>query len=270
LATVATLAALAWIGVARADQPSPGASSVDAPTITLQGDGQADTDLVRGYHGGGYHGGGHHGGYHGHYGGNRGYYGGYHNHGYYGGYKNYYGGYYRPYYANYYRPYFAGYSYYSSPYYANYYTPAYNNYYPSYYYPPAYSYCIGGTTQDYAAAPTPLNSQPYMPPVTSAAPGQGPPTAGLPGGTPKPYQYDGGPNSPVPMPQDTPEPQKGNGPLLPLKGYPVSITGSPQNSGYTFSAYGQPSAMTPATKTQFAFPAYGEKSKSSNFAVGGK
>src|SRR5438876_10885049 len=91
LATVATLAALAWVGVARADQPSPGASSVDAPTITLQGDGQADTDLVRGGHGGGHHGGGHHGGFH---------HGGFHH-----GFHHHHHGFHHHNFYSYYRPY---------------------------------------------------------------------------------------------------------------------------------------------------------------------
>jgi len=287
LAAVGALAALAWIGAARADEPTSGAASVDAPTITLQGDGQADTELVKGFHGGGFHGGGFHGGgFHGGYHG--GYHGGFHGGYHVGHYGHHHGGW-GGYYAGYYRPWYYGYSsyYYPSYSYASYYAPSYC-YTPYYsmpyaysYYPAAYSY-VGYTPATVAVTyatngtaantvPTvPLNQQYYMPPATSGPATNGSASFPGPGGTPI---YDGGPANLVPMPQDVPTPQKGVAAPQAPKGYPVSITGPVQNSGHTFPAFGETST-TPAPKTatpagNFAFPAYGEQSKTSNFASGG-
>jgi len=281
LTAVGALAALAWVGAVRADEPASGAASVDVPAITLQGDSEADTELVRGWHGG--HG-GYHGGFHG------GYRGGFHG-GYHGGYHGHYHSYYRPFYNSYYsyyRPYYNyGYSNYgySNYGYSNYgysYYPSYCSYsmpYVSYGYPASYSYAsyspyyspysyypINGNGVS-PAQTMPLADQAYvLPPANQVQPNGN----GAPNGK---YQYDGGPNSPVPVPQqDAPVPQKGVAPQ-PLKGYPVSITGPVQNSGLTFPAYGD-TAPTPAPKTaapasNFAFPAYGEQSKGSGFATGG-
>jgi len=283
LAAVGALAALAWVGAARADEPTSGAASVDAPTITLQGDGQANTELVKGFHGGGFHGGGFHGGFHGHH-------GGFHGHYHAGFYGHHHGGWGGGYYAGYYRPWSYGYGYasYYPSYYSSYYYPSY--YYPNYcyspysysYYPAAYSY-VGYTPATVAVTyamngtaantvPTvPLNQQQYyMPPATSGPATNGSASFPGPGGTPI---YDGGPAHPVPLPQDVPAPQNGAAAPQAPKGYPVSITGPVQNSGYTFPAFGETStAPAPKTATPaggFAFPAYGEQSKNSNFATGG-
>ncbi len=274
LATVGALTALAWAGAARADQPASVPASVDAPAITLQGDGQADTDLVRG---GGWHGGGgghwHGGGGHWHGGGGHWHGGGWHGGGWgwgagwrggWGGWYGGYGGWYRPYYASY------GYAY---PYYSYpVYSYPYYSYYPcTYTYAPyAYAYYPVAGTAD-VVPNTPLNQQQYYMPPADYPQGSAP--AQYQGQNGKSYQYDGGPGDPVPMPQQVPQPQKGAAPQQPLPGYPVSITGSIQNSGFTFPAYGQ-QAPAPASKTttpasNFAYPAYGAQAKTSNFATGG-
>src|ERR1043165_235017 len=79
-------AMLVQAGAGRADDVIRlGGGNVEATTQTLGFDGDVNTELMRGYHGG-HHGGYHHGGYHAGY-----HHGGYH-HGYhYGGYR--YGGY---------------------------------------------------------------------------------------------------------------------------------------------------------------------------------
>ena len=191
-----------------------------APTLTLGGaDADADTLEVRGWRGGyGY------GGYRG------GYYGGYRG-GYYGGYRGYYGGYARGYGWGGYYPRVSYYSYGYRPYY-------YSSYY-SYYQPYVYSYypnyCYG--ISDTQLTPSPkLNVQPVPPmetvPETQLKPTM-PPASG-------PYQYDGGPSNPVPMPQGT-RPGTNPRPTVPLEGRSVSLPSTTTTAKYTYPAYGQPS-----------------------------
>jgi hypothetical protein len=281
LAALAALALSAGTGRAQTAQPKS-VFDVDAPTMTLGFDGQSDTELARGFHGG-YRGGfgGYRGGY---YGGYRGYYGGYR--GYYGYGRGYYGGYYRPYYGyGYYRPY------YSYGYYRPYYGYGYGGYgygygYPSYYYAQPYYYggyygCSSNGSADLVQA-VPLNQLPSIPQVTSpnmpyAPNGNGNGNSNGNGGN---FNYDGGPNNPVPLPSTNPQTPQYNPPApqvnpqtpaIPTKGYLVSLPGSTSNSGYTYQAYGSqpttPRTTTPA-RTNFAFPAYGETQKSSSFASG--
>jgi len=275
---LAALALLAWAGLAQADQPkSVFDNGVDAPTITLQGDGDADTELVHGWRGGygggwrggygGYGGGwgvgyrGWGGGYGGYYGGYRGWggYGGGWGHGYYNRpYVNLSFGYYPRYYSSYhYRPWSYGYS--------SYYSPSYYGIgYSSYYYQPYYGgyYCINGTESDATVQATPLGQLPNVPSMPPADQQEQ-----------QPFQYDGGPNSPVPLPSDSTQPQKNNqpAPQAPLKGHLVSIPGSPQSSGFAFPAYGSeaqiPAAPAAPATSGFAFPAYGEQPQSSGFAT---
>jgi hypothetical protein len=281
LAALAILASLAWIGLARADQPVPVPPGVDAPTITLQGDGSAkgETELVHGFH----FGHGHYGGHYGHFGGYGGY-GGYYRP-YYGGYGGYgYSSYYKPYYyggysSYYYKPYYYGGYGYSSPYYggySSYYSSPY--YYGGYsYYSPYYSYgygyCISATAADLAVPAVPLGQSQSVAPVNPAPQGKAT-TPGQPVPQDKIFQYDGDP-VPVPQPKNgTPQKNTLPSPQLPVKGLLVSQPPQPQSSGYVFPAYGENTPAAPKTTTppsaEFAFPAYGEQPSSSNFATGGK
>jgi len=296
LASLAGVAALfAGAQVARADDVIrlKANAGVNAPAVTLGYDGKSDTELARyGYRGGygGFRGG--YGGYRGYghvgyYGGYRGgFYGGYR--GYYGGYRGGYGGYYRPFYANYYRPYYyGGYGGYG---YASYYSPYYyNSYYATpYYYSTPYYYdnyygCSNATnivtTVNTVTPSVYAYQQPYLPSVTpygstpqvygggynngyNGLPQQGisgyngnqlpvmPPVQQPNNGT---YPYDGGPNAPVQLPQQLPQQDSAPAKFAPQAPTTLRLV------------------STPAPKTQpasqFSFPAYGEDSRASGFAI---
>lgn len=251
LAGVAAIFAGTQVASASDVIPLKGSANVNTPTLTLGYDGQSETELAR-YARGGY-GGGYRGGYAGGYRG--GYYGGYRG-GYYGGYRGYYGGYSRPYYANYYRPYYYG-GYYQPYYYSSYYyspivvtTPYYYSS-PSYYSTPYYGSYYGASTtgsvvttqQPYPPSGTPYGvqpgvngyngNQPVMPPVQQGD------------GT---YPYDGGPVAPVPMPRQDANPAK-SAPQAPA----------------TLRLVNYPSQ--PVQQSQFSFPAYGEDTRASGFAI---
>jgi len=173
--------------------------STTAPTVNLKAtadDLAADTlDARYGY--GGYRGYGH-GGYRGFgYGGYRGFgYGGYRGYGY--GYRGF--GYGYRGYGYGYRGYYGGYRGYYRPYYSSYY-PSYSSY--SYY--PTYSYCypmasstivtpvqplvIQSTTSNYAQPAPSVMLPADEPSLLPSTPGNGT------------YPYNGGPRTPVPMPQ---------------------------------------------------------------------
>jgi len=286
LGAVAVLALWGWTGMARADEPGSAARDGGAKTFTLGFDGQADTDLVRGYRGGhvAHYGGGHYGGY------GRAYYGGY-GRGYYGGYGRSFYGYGRGFYGNYYRPYYGGFyagyrsyyrPYYYAGYYPQYYSSGYYSPYSSYYYAPSvyYStpyYCpisygveslapavINGSGAYYQGQPgyqgqPSYQGQPGANPVMPPAPaGNGSyPAQPDNGGT---YPYNGGPGNQVPQQQQLPPdaaPIKGV-PLktVPLEGKLVSLP--PKQATKTATA---------APATRFAYPAYGEQSRETSFAT---
>jgi hypothetical protein len=212
-----------------------GAASAD-DTVRLGGpsaqaaiQGGTDTELVHGRHG--YYGGGY----------GRGYYGG----GYYGR-GNYGGGYYG---ARYYSPYY--YSAYYRPYY---YTPTYS--YPQYYrpyYSVSYSYPIAGeavpppatTLQANFYLRTPTQQQ-YSAPMPMPSNGNGT------------FQYDGGPRSPIPLPNPAQETNPANGPrgIIPIDGRLVSLPA--EASGGT-SQVGTPLASRATSAPRAAYPAYGEE-----------
>lgn len=191
----------------------------------------------------------------------RGWYGGYRGFGY-GGYRGWggygysayrgwggygWGGYYRPYYS-YYRPYYPSVSF-NFGYYRPY-VPYYNYYYPPqiyYYGPSCYYYPIStdGASPNYTQAivkvePTRIYGQPNGGVVQVA-----PPAAPQNGS----YYYDGGPQTPVPLPKSGVEtkpvpapPQK----TIPLEGIPVSLP--------------------PKSPAKYVYPAYGEKPVQTSFA----
>jgi len=292
LAGVAALFAGAQVADAQAPKsdvfPLKADTGLGANTLTL-GTAAADTELTRGYHGGGFHGGyrggyyggyrgGYYGGYRGgFYGGYRGYYAGYR--GFYGGYRgNYggYGGYYRPYYAGYGGYGYGGYGYnYVTPYYYGGYGYPYSGCYNYGYSYPAYYYgCNTGVNvvstyafnQPYVSSVTPYGvsqgvvpygatqsgingyngSTPVMPPVQSGD------------GT---YPYDGGPSTTVPMPQQPAQQQ----PQPPQPLNPAPAKAAPAATLRLVSTTAQP-VQTQRT-SQFAFPAYGEDSRASGFAI---
>jgi len=279
LAGVAALFAGAQVASAGDVIPLKSSGSVNAPAITLGYDGNSETELARyargGFYGGGfrggfYGGGGYRGGFvafggyrGGFYGGYRGgYYGGYRGGyygGYYGGYRPYYANYYRPYYyGGYYQPYYYGTSYYSTPYYA-----------PSYYSAPCdYGYSstyLPVTQVGVVQQSTYSIQQPYLPSVTPygatynapyAVPQQG--ISGYNGNLPvmppvQPnngtYPYDGGPVVPVPMPKQD---------LNPAKSTPHA-----PNTLRLVNLSNQPAQQS----SQFSFPAYGEDTRASGFAI---
>lgn len=231
-----------WAGEARAGEDTMrlGGSEVDAATLKLGFDGNAETQLAHYYGGRGFGG----------YGYGRGFgfgfgYGGY-GRGY--GYRSYYGGYgYRPYYG-FYRPY-----YYYRPYYSGYYGyPAYYSY-PSYYYSaPVYygSYYYGcadnavhqpavtlgqSTTITQVPVGTPLGSVSASSPVVNSGSGT--------------YLYNGGPARQTPQPGVAPNPLPPNpAPLaeprpntIPREGRLVSLPVAPDlvNVRVNYPAYGQ-------------------------------
>jgi len=206
-----TSAARAGDDVIRLASPN---SSGDARTLGATADDLAADNLEANYRGGygyrgGYHGGyrgGYYGGYRGgYYGGYRGgYYGGYRG-AYYGGYRGYYGGYgYRPYYSSFYsRPYYGG-GYGYVPYYSSY---SYGySYYPSYpiYYGGYYCSDVGdagvysGSSQPSAVVrqPATYSVEPQPQPQPNPTP-----LPQMPRADDNTFPYDGGPKTPVPMPQ---------------------------------------------------------------------
>lgn len=223
---VAALACVALAGPARAgdDVVRLGLNS-SAPTITLEGkdtDRDADTIDARWGYWRGY---------------SRGYYSGYYSPRYYGGYYggySYYPRYYGGYSSYYYPRYYGGYSsYYYPRYYGYSYYPRYSyyggySYYPryygysSYYYPISVvddcnpgTYVLGGATVQ----------QPVQPPLNGSAPRDGT------------YQYDGGPDKPVPMPKVEPDSTRNVPKATVPEGRPVSLPSKP--SKYTYPAYGE-------------------------------
>jgi hypothetical protein len=240
------------------DQPIPASGiSAGVATMTLQIDENTeDAENVltwgrRGWGGYGYRGYGWGGGYRGYGwgGGYRGWgysaYRGWGGYGWGGGYRGWggygWGGYG---YRSYYQPY---YSYYGS------YVPYYNYYYPrTYYYGPSCYYYPISTDVDAISAPNYTQAIVKVEPTRvhgqpNGGVAQVVPPAGQQNGS---FYYDGGPQSPVPLPRSGVEtkplpaapPQK----KVPLEGMPVSL---PANS--------------PA---KFAYPAYGEKPVQTNFA----
>jgi hypothetical protein len=93
-----------------------------------------------------------------------------------------------------------------------------------------------------------LNPSPYTSPYQNPSPYTGPGVPQPPAPDDRTYPYDGGPRAPVPMPkadQETPPPPRPMPPgTIPLEGRTVSLPG----------------------KTQFAYPAYGEEPRVTNFA----
>jgi hypothetical protein len=225
VAALAALAAVAWTDSAKAGGDTMRLGGVDAPTMTLGGNADADTVAVwRRW-----------GGYGGYYRPSY-YYGGY------GGYGGYGYNYYRPYsYSygySYYRPYSYGYGYsyyprysYGYSYYPRYY--GYGSYYPRYSYGYSYYYPIGsGDACGPQVVRVPGN------PGTTLTPQEGAPAAppAVKDGT---FPYDGGPDRPVPMPKVEDETE---GTRIPPKttprveGIPVSI---PAKAKYVYPAYGE-------------------------------
>lgn len=215
--------------------------------------GGTDTELVA-YRGG-------HGHYHGGFGSYRGGYGHYHGgYGYYrGGYGHYYGGY------AHYRPYWNNYAYYSPYYYRPYYyRPAlYFNYYQPYYYAaPAYYYEISGQTDvPTTLAQMPAQVQPstsqYRP--TTARPQLLPMPATLPqqpGGI-QTFPYDGGPQTPLPMPQI--DPASGPRPTVPLQGKLVSLPLETTGGTTPLFTVSLGTSAQPAPSPRYTYPAYGEQ-----------
>ncbi len=209
----------------------------EGKTTTLSWDGQAETELTRGYRGGV--------GYRGHY-----HVGHYHYAHYHVGHYGY--GHYRPYYASfyaggYYRPY------YYAPY--VYTTPAYYYSAPAVYYysPPCYTYPISVNVGNGGQVYKPVYGG-QEPPYQGNYQGNLPPMKPAPGGDGT-YPYDGGPVVPVPLPKDSnsnPNVQPGiKVAPVPSDGRLVSIPGA------------QPKTQTGSTG--FAYPAYGQQ-QSSNFA----
>jgi hypothetical protein len=254
--TVAALGALglfAWAGAARASEDDlvPLNGGKDTPAVVLGKDVSADTVLTR--RGGGGGGRGHvgRGGFRGSV--RVGYRGSYARRGYsYGvgrGWDGYRGGYG---YRRYYRPWYYG-GYYGYPrYYSSYYG------YPSYYYSNGYyysaPYCspVVGVGSVYTApAVVPSATMPYAPGAGDyGAPTLPVPTPGRtrlgpvpPDGT---YDYDGGPNLPVPLPRAEPAPA-----LVPPGGNPAPVlrpvsAPAPSTSTFRYAAYGeQPQATSP-------------------------
>jgi hypothetical protein len=269
LTSVAAFLAGAQVASASDVIPLKGTASYNAQTVTLGNDGNSTTELTRGgrggggFHGGGFHGGGYRGGYGGYrggYGGYRGgYYGGYRGgyyggyRGYYGGYRGYYGGYrgYYPYYTGYY-PYYGGYGGYGGYGYDGLGYGGYGGYYGcnnslgvgvvSQY---AYSQPYLSSVTPYGSAPVINNygyngynngyngNLPVMPPVQSGD------------GT---YPYNGGPTAPVPIPQEQVNPAK-TAPAAPPTTLRLVSTPSQQQ------------------QSPYSYPAYGEDSRTSGFAI---
>jgi len=272
----------------RLDMP---AGQATTHTLNLKGDEDADLLATRYYHGGfrgGFYGG--YGGYRGfarpYYGGYRSFYGGYGGYrgfGGYGGYRSfyrpYYGGFYRPYYGGFYRPYYyGGFGGYGYPYYG---ISSYSYGYGYGYYPCAGTTVVGTTplVTTLSVSPTLSNGGSVIIPQTTAPGGStiypgtpsAPPTmppsnstiypstpsapATMPPSTDGTFLYDGGPTAPVPMPKVESEPMlRPNMEIRPATERMVSLDLHPADSS------------TPA-KGKWAYPAYGEEPRRTNFAA---
>ncbi len=259
---IGVLSLAAWTSQSQAQVLAPNQSvpaGVDAPTVTLEMNGnEADTELV------------HYRRF------SRGFYRGYARPVYGYGYRRSFSyGFYRPYRGfsySYYRGFYPRYGYrYSYSYYPRYYFPR-NYYYSGYggFYGGGFYggfYCSDDqstpTVNLGELSPVPQVTVPYRQeqPQTFPAPNQ-------PGNNG--YQYDGGPQNPVPVPS-TPAPKKAK-PAPQPGAVLVSLPGN-ENSGHTYRAYGervsnQPSSQTTNTSTGgFAYPAYGETKSPSQFAT---
>ncbi len=159
----------------------------------------------------------------------------------------YYRSYYRPYYAGYYgRPYYypRSYVYYAPAYYPSYYS--YYEYNRPAYYPSSYYYPIAGEAlappatnlqaPSYYRAPAPQQYVPPMPPANGS-------------GT---FPYDGGPRSPVPMPNPEQAPRG----IIPIDGRLVSLP--TEISGGT-TQVGAPASPRNTVQPRVTYPAYGEE-----------
>jgi hypothetical protein len=259
---------------ARADNDTVRLGSSSSGAVTNPDNG-TDTELV--VWRGGYRQGGHYGGFRGYgyrgYGyrgyGYRGYGYGYRGYGYGYGYRGYgYGGYNRPFYGSYYGGYYP--SYYSG-YYPGYYGGYCNQPYYwriSYSAPVTYVYNVEDAyvpvTSVYSA---PASQAQYVQPRTMPAQQLPAPQVApaQPNGN-QTFPYDGGPSSPVPLPQVPNGSDAGPGapPTVPLTGKIVSLprettAGSTQ---YTLvsSAAQQAAAAPAAAPSSYTYPAYGEQS----------
>lgn len=244
------------------DQPVPGSginAGVATMTLQLTEDNDADTELTRGRGWGGW--GGYRGGYG--WGGYRGYgWGGYRGLGWagyrgwgWGGYRGLgwagyrgwgwgWGGYYPGVAFSYYRPYVPCYNYYYSP--------------PVYYYGPSYYY--SPISYELSSAPSYTQAIVKVEPtrvygqvnggLVQSAPQYAAPTAPQ-NGT---YYYDGGPQSPVPMPR----------PALETKPVPMPLPpAAPQK---TVPLDGIPVSLPAKSTVKIVYPAYGEKPVQTSFA----
>jgi len=306
-AAAGVLALLAGTGSAKADDVIRlGGTDTGARTMTLGFDGQAGTELVRGYGGGyrgGFHGGGYRGGFHGGYRGGYfagGYRGGYVGRGYYGGgfRGGYYGrGFYRPYYAGFYRPFYrssyypgyglgygygVGYGGYGYGYPSSYGYGGYGYGYPSNYgyggygYPPCMPYSTYGST--YYAPDYPISA-----PATLPVPG----FVAASGGSRYVDYYAAtrvnGQTVPVaaPAPGNATYPYDG-GPSNPIPlpaaapapapaavPAPAKLPAAPRAAPGTLliSFPAQPAAAPAQQPTQFAYPAYGEDTRATSFGT---
>lgn len=272
-AALALLALLVWTGPSRAADPVSSSRTVDAPTITLGLDKSDDnTELVHFFR--------HRFGFY------RPFYGSYFYRPYYGGF---YGGFgYYP--SYYYRPYFGygygfGYGYYPR-YYGGWggYYGGFGGYGYSYSYPGFYFGCSLDGNDVTACQTTLLGAIPPIPQAPATAP-QTPSQSQSPSAPPVmprapadsdkgEYNYDGGPDNPVPMPQGN----KPNSPnrAAPLRSYLVSLPAQSASQPLSYRAYGQQTFATPAQSTRataaqpsgFAYQGYGEANQATGFAAG--
>jgi hypothetical protein len=181
---------------------------------------------------------------------------------------------YRPYYA--FRPYFA-----YRPYAYSYYTPGYYyapSYYGSYDYPPpAYGYYVNPISANIPAMPNAvvLGSSSYSqgPIFQTQAPPQGRTLLPPPRNDDGTFQYDGGPNVPMPVPADdgTTPTFRQKRPTVPLDGKLVSIPA--RDAKYSYPAYGEAPTSSnvvqtaparvvssaPASTARVSYPAYGDR-----------
>jgi hypothetical protein len=251
----------------RLDMPGQAATT----TLNLKG-GEDDADLFAtryyrggfrgGFYGGGYRGFGGFGGYRGFYGGvgYRGFYGGGYRGFYGGGYRGFYGGGYRGFYGGFSRPFYGGFGGfgYGYPYYGIGYGYGYGYGFP----------CSGTTVVETMPLVTTLRINPVLPnggsvilPQTPAPGGStiypgtpsAPPT--MPPSSDGTFPYDGGPTAPVPMPKIEPEPM-----LRP------SLEIRPATERLVSLDMPGIERSTPA-QGKWAYPAYGEEPRRTNFAA---
>jgi len=242
-----------------------GDASTDADTLLVRGGSHGGGSHGGGFHSGGFHSGGfHNGGFHSSGFRNVGFHnGGFHNSGFHNGFhSSFHRGFHNGFHSSFHHGFHRGFS---RSFFFNGFWPFYGYGYRNFYYPGYYSGYGYGYSPYYDYAPSvyyysPLCSYPASltttysgySPVMPLAPQDGGP---VPGGGPVPrpgtvedgtYPYDGGPASPVPMPRADPVPSRE--PARP----------APKPEGRIVSL--------PAPKTQFAYPAYGEKTAPTSFA----